>query len=175
MRTSDCARPRKQAQAPRARKFSTWCADRQAKAAVDIEAAGTALGLDFYEFSFVTSSARESKPCRRRASRDGDGRRRLRGLCRMVGSRPSSGVACPPPALTQLPWNPRVGYSPATCVAGDYLDHAPRNAARAMCESSRSGARHEDRRRVRVFYWTRRRAPWRTVWKSTRECRQLEI
>merc|ERR1712091_131526 len=35
--------------------------------------------------------------------------------------------------LTQLPWNPRVGYLACDLVwQGDYLDHAPRNALRAM-------------------------------------------
>ena len=134
----DCARPRKQAQAPRARKFSTWCADRQAKAAVDIEAAGTALGLDFYEFSFVdVFGAQRSKlvPASRVAEMATDGAG-FAGFAAWLDQDPSSGDVLAMPdasSLTQLPWNPRVGYLACDLVwQGAYLDHAPRNALRAM-------------------------------------------
>ena len=134
----DCARPRKHAQAPRSRKFSTWCADRQAKAAVDIEAKGAALNLDFYEFSFVdVFGAQRSKlvPASRvrEMATDGAG---FAGFAAYLDQDPSSGdVLAMPDAstLTQLPWNPRVGYLACDLVwQGDYLDHAPRNALRAM-------------------------------------------
>ena len=79
--------------------------------------------------------------------------------------------------LTQLPWNPRVGYLACDLVwQGDYLDHAPRNALRAMSRKlGDRGLAMKTGVECEFFYWTRRRAPWRTVWKSTRECRQLEI
>ena len=152
----DCARPRKQAQAPRARQFSTWCADRQAKAAVDIEAAGTALGLDFYEFSFVDFSARSGRKLDagvavREMATDGAG---FAGFAAWLDQDPSSGdVLAMPDAstLTQLPWNLRVGYPRDLVWQGDYLDHAPRNALRAMVRKLGDRGSYEDRRRVRVF------------------------
>ena len=134
----DCARPRKQAQAPRARKFSTWCADRQAKAAVDIEAAGAALGLDFYEFSFVdVFGAQRSKlvPASR-VKEMATGGAGFAGFAAWLDQDPSSGdVLAMPDAstLTQPRGTHAWDTSPATLVwQGDYLDHAPRNVLRAM-------------------------------------------
>ena len=58
------------------------------------------------------------------------------GFAAYLDQDPSSGDVLAMPdasSLTQLPWNPRVGYLACDLVwQGDYLDHAPRNALRAM-------------------------------------------
>ena len=94
--------------------------------------------MEFYEFSFVdVFGAQRSKlvPASR-VKEVATGGAGFAGFAAWLDQDPSSGdvLAMPDAAtLTQLPWNPRVGYLACDLVwQGDYLDHAPRNVLRAM-------------------------------------------